>query len=186
MSAEYEHYLDYLEKEMHIMGVLSTFCLAVPSLILGRIVSLDTNSIAYDYFFSLLQTCSPLLIGASAFMLVAATFFYFQRSYLAFNYGQIALEMALPNYTRIDVAKRLKNADAWVSWIPYHQAKGAIIYGAIGYFFAFVLAFWPCLAWLCWVIIIVQFVLYCSLCKRIDFHSKKYRHCDSIKIKHIG
>jgi hypothetical protein len=48
-----EHYLEYLDKEMHILGVLSTFCLAVPSLIIERIASMDDKSLAYDFFATL-------------------------------------------------------------------------------------------------------------------------------------
>src|ERR1700733_14082651 len=120
-----EHYLDYLDKEMHILGVLSTFCLAVPSLIIERIASLDDKSIAHDFFIMLLCNGSPPLIVACILMFIAAAFFYKQRSRLSWTYGQMALEIAIPIATGKTLEKRLKETDQWPTWIPYHCAKAA-------------------------------------------------------------
>src|SRR5450631_4515690 len=94
-----ENYLDYLDKEMHILGVLSTFCLAVPSLIIERIASLDDKSFARNYSVLLLHNGSPFLVIACILMFIGAAFFYQQRSRLAWTYGQMALELAIPYST---------------------------------------------------------------------------------------
>jgi len=131
-----EHYLGYLDKEMSIMGVLSTFCLAVPSLFFERVISADPNSIAHDFLVALWHNGSLFLVVASCLMLCGAAFFYKQRSKLAWFYGQIALKMALPDYTARDLAQCLKDADSWETWIPYHSAYYATISSTTGFAFA--------------------------------------------------
>jgi hypothetical protein len=133
MSDQTGRYLDYLDKEMSIMGVLSTFCLAVPSLCLERVISADDKSIAHDFLVKLWGNGSPYLVIASGLMLCAAAFYYKQRSLLAWYYGQIALKMALPDYTARKLDQWLKDADSWETWIRYHWANHTIIFAGMGY-----------------------------------------------------
>jgi len=51
-------------------------------------------------------------------------------------YGQIALKMALPDYTARDLAQWHKDADSWETWIPYHSAYYATIFSTAGFAFA--------------------------------------------------
>jgi hypothetical protein len=44
-----DRYLDYLNKGLSIMGVLSTFCLAVPSLICERVISAAPTPLGYKF-----------------------------------------------------------------------------------------------------------------------------------------
>jgi SET domain len=53
MNIKVENYLEYLDKEMTIAGVLTTFCLAIPALLFERIVSVDEKSITYQFFVDL-------------------------------------------------------------------------------------------------------------------------------------
>jgi hypothetical protein len=135
-SIKAENYLEYLDKEMTILGVLSTFCLAIPALMLERILSADEKSLAYDFLDKLWFNGAWYLVTACCLMLLGAAFFYTQRSRLAWYYGQIALEIALPNYTKHRLAEWLKNADSWITWIPYHNARFTGIVAT----FAFVLS----------------------------------------------
>jgi len=118
MSIQAERYLDYLDKEMSIMGVLSTFCLAVPSLFLERVVSADEKSIAHDFLLKLWSNGWLFLVVATGIMFFGAAYFYKQRSRLAWYYGQIALKMALADYTARSLEEWLKDADSWETWIP--------------------------------------------------------------------
>jgi hypothetical protein len=182
MKIDATHYLDYLEKEMHIMGVLSTFSLAVPSLIIERVASLEDKSLAYNFFATLLQKSSPLLVVASILMLTAAAFFYRQRSRLGFHYGQIALEIAIPEYTKIELKERLKTADSWKVWVPYHLAKSAIIFAVIGYICSS-LSVCVCFIYAhCLLLAILLVGMYMALCWWIYCNSCKYNYDDKIHI----
>ncbi|MGA2604263.1 MAG: hypothetical protein ABSG14_08545 [Verrucomicrobiia bacterium] len=119
MSEKSGHYLEYLDKEMGIMGVLSTFCLAVPSLFFERVATADPKAMGHDFLASLWSSGLWFLIWGSALMFGSAACFYRQRSRLAWYYGQIALELSLPGYTGRTVDEWLKKADSWDSWIPY-------------------------------------------------------------------
>jgi hypothetical protein len=132
-----ENYLGYLDKEMSIMGVLSTFCLAVPSLFFERVISADPNSIAHDFLVKLWASGSSYLVIASCLMFFGAAFFYKQRSQLAWYYGQIALKMALPDYTARELEQWLKDADSWETWIPYQRAYYSTVFAVVGFVLAF-------------------------------------------------
>src|SRR4051812_24717195 len=82
-------YLDYLDKEMTIMGILSTFCVIVSGGALDRIAGSDKA-----YFKDVWNNGSPYILLGSVFALLAALFFYLQRSLLAWYYGQISLCVA--------------------------------------------------------------------------------------------
>ena len=74
-------FLEYLDKEMTIMGILSTFSVAAAALFLNAIGSVELNK---KTLFSLLWLREPwcVLMG-SAWILTAAGLFYSQRSTLA-------------------------------------------------------------------------------------------------------
>src|SRR5438034_7757175 len=85
-------YLDYLEKEMTIMGVLSAFCVAALSLALNQVLGAEKETA----FHAIRDHGLPYMVLGSLFLLAGAWFFYRQRSLLAWFYGQIALAMAAP------------------------------------------------------------------------------------------
>lgn len=186
MNANPENYLNYLEKEMHIMGVLSTFCLAVPVVVIERISSLDDKSLCRGIVATLLCNGWPLLVVACMFMLLGAAFFYLQRSRLAWTYGQIALETAIPQYTGKLLTDRLKEADSWNTWKPYHYAKSACTMAALGFIGAglsvrfqfFHVHSQDCVVAL--VMLLVILVLW--ICR----NSEKYNYEDSIRIPFIS
>lgn len=118
---DHESYLRYLTTEMTIMGILSAFFVAVPAWLLEKTLSAEQGSIAYSCL-SELSRAQIYLVVASILFFIAAIFFYRQRSQLAWFYGQIALETAIPEYTEHRINEWLKEADSWESWIPYNTA----------------------------------------------------------------
>lgn len=168
-SGKSERYLDYLDKEMTIMGVLSTFCLAIPSLFFERVISADQNSIAHDFLAALWHGGTPYLVFASVLMLAGAALFYRQRSLLAWYYGQIALKMALPDYTTPSLEQWLKESDSWETWIKYHWAYWTVIFATAGFVLAILSVYVQFIQthWWCFVgILVVALVLVVKLIRR--------------------
>jgi hypothetical protein len=115
MSKESEQYLGYLDKEMTIMGILSAFCLGVPSVILERLTSAKDNELASIW------ACGEFYFWAASFlMLCSATLFYKQRSLLAFYYGRIALGKPPDTDCGPEFKTWTDRADSWTTWIPYN------------------------------------------------------------------
>jgi len=124
-------YLDYLDKEMTIMGILSTFCIAAVALVLDRIGSADLEK---KTLFALLWRDQRLfvLLGSSCVALAAALF-YQQRSALAWFYGQISLSIESPSINGIETDDWYKDADSWATWTPYQSAFTALTVGITFY-----------------------------------------------------
>lgn len=123
-----EIYLNYLDKEMTIMGILSTFAIAVPAFVLERAFSAGSG-----FFYDLRTLGQNYLLTGSALMLLAAAAFYKQRSQLAWYYGQIALDIAL---ARPVLEDRLKDADSWSTWLPYNFGLAILFLAFLQYLFA--------------------------------------------------
>jgi hypothetical protein len=119
-------YLEYLDKEMTIMGILSTFAVAALSLVLNKFLSVEANK--QDLLRAVWTHGSFYIIAASAFMLLSALYFYRQRSLLAWHYGQICLCL---NRKPSEVQTLLDDADSWETWIHYWWAF-AFLFLALG------------------------------------------------------
>lgn len=109
-------YLDYLDKEMTIMGILSTFGVAATALILDRVmtngekatvIGKDINGHPLQMF-----VCAAMFLGA-------ALYFYLQRSTLALYYGEICMSIARPDLSNWDTQSWLKEAGSWATWARY-------------------------------------------------------------------
>jgi len=118
-------YLDYLDKEMSIMGILSAFCVAVGALVLERVASAKEGGLAAVWEFGY-----QFIVIGSGLMLLAALFFYRQRSLLAWFYGQMSLCLAESSE---GMAGWLKEADSWATWIHYRIAFGCLMVAFIEY-----------------------------------------------------
>src|SRR5580658_5701707 len=70
-------YLDYLDKEMTLLGVLSTFCVGFASIVLDRIV---INLDKVTFFKTLWEEHITSVLAGSVLLLLAAWIFYKQRS----------------------------------------------------------------------------------------------------------
>jgi hypothetical protein len=109
-------YLEYLDKEMNIMGILSAFCVATVAFSLKELLEASAPSPLKTIW----DNGGWYILTGSALMLGAGAWFYGQRSNLAWNYGQISLKLAAPAITpRTELYAWLANADAWDTWIPY-------------------------------------------------------------------
>lgn len=111
----YKTYLDYLDKEMSIMGVLCAFSVGVLALVLDRILGAENKTTLT----SLWQHEHKYVLTASTLALVSALMFYRQRSLLAWYYGQITLSLIKSNVTGREADTWLKEADSWATWITY-------------------------------------------------------------------
>jgi hypothetical protein len=73
-------YLEYLDKEMTIMGILSTFCVVAASLVIDRTAGAEKTSYLATMIWA--HQMGYVLFGSSL-LLAAGLFFYLQRSRLA-------------------------------------------------------------------------------------------------------
>jgi hypothetical protein len=97
MANDANNYLQYLDKEMTIMGILSTFCVAVVALVLDRVGSAEPSKQTFFYF--LWKNQSFYIVLGSSCIALAAALFYQQRSALAWFYGQISLSIKVQQST---------------------------------------------------------------------------------------
>jgi hypothetical protein len=113
-EAHVKPYLEYLDKEMTIMGILSGFCVTVAALVLDRLagarVSSDLGTLWSDL--------GAYVATGSACLVVAAFFFYRQRSHLAWIYGQLCLSVS-PYQPGVTPKGWLREADSWGTWLSY-------------------------------------------------------------------
>lgn len=122
-------YLEYLDKEMNIMGILSAFCVATTAFSLKELLEAKDQT----PLMTIWNNGAWYILIGSALMLGAAGWFYGQRSNLAWNYGQISLTLTARTVTGMDLHDWLVNADAWDTWIPYRCAFFFLWAGLAGY-----------------------------------------------------
>ena len=94
-------YLDYLDKEMTIEGILSAFCVAVGAVVFDRILGAKGDS-ASGLVAALQYFSYPYVLAAIVGLMAAALFFYLQRSALAWRYGELSLVIAELMVSRTD------------------------------------------------------------------------------------
>jgi len=116
-------YLEYLDKEMTIMGILSAFAVACPAAVLNAL----SETKASRWADAIGAAGWPLMYAGSLALLLAALLFYQQRSRLAYYYGQVALEQARSNEGL--VKEHMTEADSWETWVPYHGAFAWLLAG---------------------------------------------------------
>lgn len=135
-------YLDYLDKEMTIMGILSAFSVAASGLVIER-----ATAAAKDTQLAQLWGSSRLyLVLGSGYLILAALFFYRQRSLLAFYYGQICLSMS-PYRDEVQTTYGgLRDADSWATWLYYRWGFAFVTLGFLEYGIAFARTLVPVVA----------------------------------------
>ena len=128
-----KRYVEYLDKEMTIMGILSAVSLAAPAGILNALLG-EQNDVKKAFW----DVGQFFIIGGSVFCVVASLLFYKQRSILAWYYGQICLHEALEHDTTrvVKLRKWLEDADSWATWWPYSWGFTALSAGLVEYLFA--------------------------------------------------
>jgi hypothetical protein len=126
-------YLEYLDKEMTIMGILSAVSVLAPGGILSALVAnVKDKGLALEIW----NAGGLFIVGGSMLCIVAALFFYRQRSRLAWFYGQICLNETL---AKGDLASRelILDADSWETWWSYSCGFTFLIAGFVEYLLAF-------------------------------------------------
>jgi hypothetical protein len=117
-------YLDYLDKEMTIEGILSAFCVAVGAAAFDRVLGAKSDT-ASSLVKALQDFSYPYVLAAIIGLMVAALFFYLQRSVLAWLYGQISLRVTCEMHnitTEADTTSFrawLDIGDSWSLWNRY-------------------------------------------------------------------
>jgi hypothetical protein len=115
-------YLDYLDKEMTIQGLLSAFCVAASAAAFDRILGAEHPSPLVSYF---QRSCQPYILTAILALMLAGLLFYLQRSELAWLHGQISLDATRrmegidPPDDSYTLAECIFVADSWTLWNRY-------------------------------------------------------------------
>ena len=155
---ETKQYLDYLDKEMTIMGVLTAVAVVAPGAILNAALTSDKGQMCA------LWNAEPFfIVTGSVLCILAALFFYQQRSTLAWYYGQISLEETVGTKESVKLREWLLEADSWATWWPYGWGFIFLIVGFVEYFLAFLFFLlpqrWP---WLGNHVSLVKTILFCA------------------------
>lgn len=130
MAAYPDKYLEYLDKEMTIMGVISAASVTLGALATDHLFTATGQS----YYGKILTDRDAMLCAlmGSTMALTAGAFFYLQRSLLAWYYGQLALEVSLTPPVK-DVDDLLSEADGWETWIRYQVGCVALCFAFVCY-----------------------------------------------------
>jgi hypothetical protein len=121
--------LEYLDKEMTIMGILSTFCVAAAAVVIDRAASADKTS----FFKDILTNHPTQVFLGSGFLMVAGLCFYLQRSRLAHYYGSTCISLAAPSATVWSTYRWHVEAYTWGTWIRYRIGFLFLFYTAVIY-----------------------------------------------------
>lgn len=124
-----DKYLEYLNTEMTIMGILTAFAGAVPSFVLDR----TAGSKEATWLSALWISNSTLVLLGSCCLFLAALYFYRQRSLLAYYAGQIALDGTPASFGDKTLAEWITEADLWTKWDYYARAFSLTTLGFIYY-----------------------------------------------------
>jgi hypothetical protein len=115
-------YLDYLDKEMTIEGILSAFCVAVGGVAFDRVLAVKADG-ASPFVGQLQEFSYPFVLAAIAGLVTAALFFYLQRSALAWHYGEISFAVATELAGEAGEASLLESLDDAHSWSAWNRYK---------------------------------------------------------------
>jgi hypothetical protein len=113
-------YLGYLDKEMTIMGILSSFSVLLVGGLFSSLASAKLGELPGEIW----SSSADLLILCNGLIFAAAFCFYLQRSQLAWFYGQICLSLQDPHLSEHDrtVEAWLKEVDSYSAWFRYDFA----------------------------------------------------------------
>ena len=121
-------YIDHLDKEQTVQGILSTFCVLANAAILSKVLLGGDSA----YLVKLQTVAFPFVVSTIIAFAAAAFFFYTQRSALLELHGHIALAIAREadvSAIRNDswtLRESLLYADSYELWNPYQCALGAL------------------------------------------------------------
>jgi hypothetical protein len=121
-------YIDHLDKEQTVQGILSTFCVLVNAAILSKVLLGGDSA----YLQKLQTVAFPFVVGTIIAFSAAALFFYTERSALLELHGYIALAIAREvegSAIRNDswtLRESLLYGDSYELWNPYQCALGSL------------------------------------------------------------
>ncbi|HLJ87088.1 MAG TPA: hypothetical protein VKZ53_09705 [Candidatus Angelobacter sp.] len=137
-------YLDYLDKEMTIQGILSAFCVAAGAAAFDRI--LGAGSGASDLVEHLRCASSSYVLAAIASLMGAALFFYLQRSDLAWLHGIISFattcemrDLRTPRDS-YSITEGLDFGNSWSLWYRYKVGLSCLAISVVEALLALVFA----------------------------------------------
>ena len=170
--AEKSTYLEYLDKEMTIMGILSTFCVAVVALVLDRVGGAESGK--DTLFLHLWKQEHAYVLMGSIGVAVAALFFYAQRSTLAWFYGQITLSIESPKINGISTEEWYRDADSWATWTSYQCGFTALTIGAAFYLIALLDTIGSFQVPVWWLVVLLGGAIVIQTIRMVIFHRHKY------------
>jgi hypothetical protein len=116
-------YLEYLDKEIAITGVLTAFSAAACAFALDRMGGAQSGTV----FSRVWQYAAAWVLVGAGTALASALAFYMQRSHLAWLYGQIALSISAPaEFSDTPTLEWLREADSWATWVTYRWGFGLL------------------------------------------------------------
>jgi hypothetical protein len=124
-------YLEYLDKEMTIMGILSRCCVAAAALVVDRVGSAEHES----FFGGLAKSHIVQVLIGSCLLMLAGLYFYLQRSTLAFFYGSICMSIAKRAGNKSDSERWLIEVDSWATWLRYRLGFMFLTLAAVFFMF---------------------------------------------------
>jgi hypothetical protein len=151
MATDPKPFLEYLDKEMTIMGLLSAFSIAVASFTTERIVSSEKGFLSDLWRFGQ----GHVIVGSTAAVL-GALYFYLQRSHLAWYYGEIALAQSKGESESKWMKTLLKWVHGWDTWVRYQTGFGMLTVAFASYGYAVASTLHPLIAtvsltWSLWI-----------------------------------
>lgn len=113
-------YLDYIDKEMTIMGILSTFCILTMGVVSEKLLFPPRDGPIFEIWKNTAILCETGIAG----FLFAGLCFYILRSRLAWFYGELSLNQAREN--PLEVQKLLNDPAASYNWRWYQIGFGSL------------------------------------------------------------
>jgi len=144
MKIDPKEYLNYLDKEMTIMGILSAVSVAAPAGVLNAVLGEPVGLKAFLWL-----NGRHFVVLGSVLSVLGAFYFYKERSLLAWHYGQISKSHAVEEEpaASAEVREQIRGADSWESWWPYSWGFTLLVAAFSSYlaafFFYLVPPYWP-------------------------------------------
>lgn len=127
-------YLDYLKIEMSIMGILSAFCVAAVSLVLKQVLEAESEK----YLATVWAKGNVLMMAGTLLMLIAALFFYRQRSRLATLYGALCVTVIMPEDVVESTNSLIDETGEWWFWLYYRIAFAFVVSAMVDFMLALI------------------------------------------------
>jgi hypothetical protein len=126
-----ELFLDYLEKENTILGVISTFCILAAAFVIKEVLSASSGQIE-----QVAKDAITYIYIGSALMFYAGHRYFRQRSLIAWYQGQISLAIVHDDKRLLN--DTINEVDTRFAWRYYNTASVITWFAFIEYSFALI------------------------------------------------